>query len=233
MSEEVTIPEEHNAHYKKVLEATKNSGNSTAQKRIPELYWILRNEEGKSPLDAKDQVKQDLIDTFSRITMDKHFPDEAKDEEKQRAARIRWERKQQKGKGASSEDAETDSDKQTEEESETLPPITVAIGGTQEAEQTEIERIGEIRRAEANREPDEDPKDTEIVFLKDKVTELEDALRQTQQFKPATQLQPEENDLNVVKVTSGIDAIWRLVQQELPKLKNRGWKTVEITMRAV
>ena len=36
----------------------------------------------------------------------------------------------------------------------------------------------------------EDPKDLEISFLKEKVSELEEALKKTQQFKPATQLEP-------------------------------------------
>lgn len=43
---------------------------------------------------------------------------------------------------------------------------------------------------------DEDPKDTEIDFLKEKVTELEDALRKTEQFKPASQLQQQEPETN-------------------------------------
>ena len=38
-------------------------------------------------------------------------------------------------------------------------------------------------------EPEEDPKDLEIQFLKEKEAELEDALKQTEQFKPATALQ--------------------------------------------
>jgi hypothetical protein len=91
---EVLLPEEHNEHYKKILALTKTAGNSTAEKMIPKLYWILRKEEHKDPLDAKDQVKQDLIDTFSRVTMDKHFPEEAKDHEKIREAKISWERRQ-------------------------------------------------------------------------------------------------------------------------------------------
>jgi len=40
---------------------------------------------------------------------------------------------------------------------------------------------------------EEDPKDLEISFLKEKVTELEDALKKTQQFTPATQLETKPN----------------------------------------
>lgn len=39
-------------------------------------------------------------------------------------------------------------------------------------------------------EPLEDPKDLEIQFLKEQVSELQEALKKTEQFKPATDLQP-------------------------------------------
>ena len=65
----------------------------------------------------------------------------------------------------------------------------------------EIKKIGEIRRAEQKREAeepiipdDEDPQALEIQFLKEKVTELEDALKKTEQFKPATQLQEKRDE---------------------------------------
>jgi len=58
----------------------------------------------------------------------------------------------------------------------------------------EIKKIGEIRRAELQKQAneddeDEDPKDLEIAFLKEKVVELEEALKKTEQFLPATQLE--------------------------------------------
>lgn len=42
-------------------------------------------------------------------------------------------------------------------------------------------------------EPDEDPKDLEIQFLKERVAELEDALKKTEQFKPATQIEKRDD----------------------------------------
>jgi len=42
--------------------------------------------------------------------------------------------------------------------------------------------------------PEEDPKDLEISFLKEKVSELQEALKKTQQFVPATQIQEEEQE---------------------------------------
>jgi len=134
MSEEVVIPEEHNENYKRVLKLTKDEGAGTAEKRVPELYWILRNEEQKSPLDSRDAVKNDLIDTFSRPTIDKNFPDEAKDQEKRRAAKIRWERRQKSKDVHTEADAETTPVEPKEQESKTLDPIAVTVGGQQESQ---------------------------------------------------------------------------------------------------
>lgn len=61
----------------------------------------------------------------------------------------------------------------------------------------EIKKIGEIRRAEWQTnedDEDEDPKDLEIAFLKEKVSELEEALKKTQQFVPATQIQEQKQE---------------------------------------
>jgi len=108
----------------------------------------------------------------------------------------------------------------------------------------EIKKIGEIRRAEwqANEdehEEEEDPKDLEIAFLKEKVSELEAALKKIQQFTPATALQQpkaEEDDINIARWNSGLgntEAVIKAITNEIPRLRSRGWKTVEITMRAV
>jgi hypothetical protein len=61
----------------------------------------------------------------------------------------------------------------------------------------EIKKIGEIRRAESQKQAneddeDEDPKDLEISFLKEQKAELEEALKKTQQFLPATQLESKQ-----------------------------------------
>lgn len=79
----------------------------------------------------------------------------------------------------------------------------------------------------------EEEEPTEAELLKIENEQLKDALHKTQQFKPATALQPQEDDINSVKIRAGIGAIENLMRLEIPKLKNRGWKTVEITMRAV
>jgi hypothetical protein len=48
----------------------------------------------------------------------------------------------------------------------------------------------ELKRLKAEQlEQEEDPKDLEIQFLKERVAELENALKKTEQFKPATQIE--------------------------------------------
>ena len=82
--------------------------------------------------------------------------------------------------------------------------------------------------------------------------QLEEALRQSEQFVPATKLQTEgekaeeeykkdteaqpKDDMNSVSWRSGTADTKKLIEsitREIPSLRNRGWKTVEITMRAV
>jgi hypothetical protein len=77
---------------------------------------------------------------------------------------------------------------------------------------------------------DEEP--TEAELLKIENEQLKDALHKTQQFTQATKL-PLEDDINNVVIRAGVGAIENLIRLEIPKLRNRGWKTVEITMRAV
>jgi hypothetical protein len=81
-----------------------------------------------------------------------------------------------------------------------------------------------------NFEEEQDEEPSELDLLKIKNAQLEDALKKTEQFKPATALQDE---VNTVTLRAGIGGIENMIRLEIPKLKNRGWKTVEITMRAV
>jgi|SRR5580765_295511 len=108
----------------------------------------------------------------------------------------------------------------------------------------EIKKIGEIRRAEwqANEDDDdEDPKDLEIAFLKEKVIELEEALKKTQQFTPANivplvpkEEQPLTDEITfqwIQKKADGIHSFFYdaygidlFKNRELPQLKNSGVK---------
>ena len=85
---------------------------------------------------------------------------------------------------------------------------------------------------------EEDPKDLEISFLKEKVSELEDALKKTQQFQPANVIEfedvPEDKTLlyeYLRKKADGIHAFFYdsygidlFKNRELPQLKNSGVK---------
>lgn len=83
-------------------------------------------------------------------------------------------------------------------------------------------------------EPKENPLQIENDFLKEENANLKDAIHKIQQFTPAANLQqPQEDSVNTQTVRAGIDAIEKLVINEIPKLKNRGWKTVEITFKAI
>jgi len=98
----------------------------------------------------------------------------------------------------------------------------------------------EERMEKAELEPEEDPKDLEISFLKEKVSELEDALKKTQQFTPATDLEqaPKQTpflDDEVFKFlrlsADGTHSFWYdaygidlFKNRELAQLKNSGVK---------
>jgi len=61
----------------------------------------------------------------------------------------------------------------------------------------EIKKIGEIRRAESQKQAneddeDEDPKDLEIAFLKEENAQLKDAMHKVQHFQPASKLTEEQ-----------------------------------------
>jgi len=84
--------------------------------------------------------------------------------------------------------AENDDNNDTEQESETPTEITVTTEGLQ-LPHPEPPPEGQDDFKEYQKQ-EEDPKDLEISFLKEKVSELEEALKKTQQFTPATQLEP-------------------------------------------
>jgi hypothetical protein len=106
--------------------------------------------------------------------------------------------------------------------------LVLAEGQSVTTESDDLENVRPDSNDNRNSEQDD-----LIEYQKEKIAELEDALHKTEQFKPSTQLQPKEDEINSVKIRAGIGAIENLMRLEIPKLKNRGWKTVEITMRAV
>jgi len=134
-------------------------------------------------------------------------------------------------------DIEKTSTRDHDEEPEDIPEIikTLPVKDSTQfyAEQKPDDKwLGERGGGMGQMITEEDPKDIQIQFLKEKVAELEEALKKTQQFKPATQLQ-EIDIVNNVVVRCGIEAVEKLIHNEMAGMRNRGWKTVEVTMRVV
>lgn len=71
--------------YDRLLEEAKNAVLRLAKNYVPELYGALMKEPNMTPKDAGDRIKKDLALTWSPKTINKHLPDEAKHEEKDRS----------------------------------------------------------------------------------------------------------------------------------------------------
>jgi hypothetical protein len=117
------------SHYDEVLNELRQKGERLANQYIVELYIILRDEEKMSPEDCRDKIEQDCENLWSRATIRKYLPPEAKDQKKRQAGKMGGENKkkamlllvQNTGKeGARTVLAENDSDNQNKQESETF-----------------------------------------------------------------------------------------------------------------
>ena len=83
-------------HYDDVLRELKEKGERLANQYIVELYVILRDEE-KLPLeDCRAKIEHDCLDLWSRATIRKYLPPDAKDPKKQKAGKIGGENKKEK-----------------------------------------------------------------------------------------------------------------------------------------
>src|SRR5689334_18418955 len=104
-----------------------------ANKYIVELYNILRDEEKLPPEDCRARIEHDCVDLWSKATIRKYLPPEAKNPKKQIAGKIGGENKSNKKKyestellvtqttdGARINLAENDSFSQNEQESMTF-----------------------------------------------------------------------------------------------------------------
>jgi hypothetical protein len=102
--------------------------------------------------------------------------------------------------------------------------------------------------------PEDDPKDAEISFLKDDNAQLKAALKKATEFKPASEgftkpasegfTKQDSEDFSTVTYRMGIKDLTRteeslarnlaeLIKRDLPSLRNRGWMSVEVTMRVL
>jgi hypothetical protein len=66
------------SHYDEVLQEARQKGELIANKYTFELYTILRDEERLPPEDCRAKIEQDCVDLWSKATIRKHLPEEAK-----------------------------------------------------------------------------------------------------------------------------------------------------------
>ena len=81
------------SEYDDILEKARESAEqfrSTAKEFIPKMYKALRNENHNvSPEDARDRIEKDCVGIWVKRTILDALPDEAKNQEKQKAGRLR------------------------------------------------------------------------------------------------------------------------------------------------
>jgi hypothetical protein len=72
--------------YDELLRQIKKEHQATAKEFIPQLCYALQNEDAfLSNEDIRDRIKKDLIDIWSKTTIQNNIPDEFKDDAKQAA----------------------------------------------------------------------------------------------------------------------------------------------------
>jgi hypothetical protein len=118
------------SHYDDVLDELRQKGQKLANQYIVELYTILRDEEKLPPEDCRAKIEHDCLDLWSKATIRKYLPSEAKDSKKQKAGKMGGESKKKDKKamllvaqnenGARINLAENDSISQKEQESRTF-----------------------------------------------------------------------------------------------------------------
>jgi hypothetical protein len=81
------------SNYDDLLEEARTKAEafrSTAKEYIPKMYEALRSENPNiSPEDARDRIEKDCVGIWSKSTILHALPDEAKNQEKQKAGRLR------------------------------------------------------------------------------------------------------------------------------------------------
>jgi len=88
------------SHYDDTLNELKENGEKLANQYIIDLYNILRDEEKLRTEDCRAKIEHDCLDLWSKSTIRKYLPVEARDPKKQIAGRIGGESKKNKSKNA-------------------------------------------------------------------------------------------------------------------------------------
>ncbi len=84
------------SRYDDVLSELRQKGSLLANQYIAELYNILREEEKLPPIDCSAKIEHDCVDLWSKATITKYMPQEAKDTKKQKAGKVGAESKSKK-----------------------------------------------------------------------------------------------------------------------------------------
>ena len=120
------------SHYDDVLNELRQKGERLANQYIVELYIILRDEEKMPPEDCRHKIEHDCVDLWSKATIRKYLPPEAKDPKKRQAGKMEGEEKKKNAmlllvtqqntaeQGARTVLAENDSYERNKQESETF-----------------------------------------------------------------------------------------------------------------
>ena len=220
-------------HYDEVLKEARTKAAGTAEIYIPRLFHILVNEEGRKVEEARAIIEHDLISYWAKTTIRKNLPDAAKDEIKQETGK----------KGA-----------------EKKKILVLADGNRADENSSRKEEKPEVQKAREvipDLEPEPEEADNpELEFLRDQnriqkntIEQLEDALKKSTEFTPAKKFQEgfskqDSEDWNSVTYRMGIKDLDRseesivrnmtsLIKKDLPALRNRGWMSVEVTMRVL
>ena len=198
-------------HYDEVLKEARESSTKTAELYVPKLFHILVDEEKRKPEEARAIIEHDLLDYWSKATVRKFLPPEAKDKEKVKA-----------GAAGGKKKAE----------------ILVGVGNTVMLESNSSTNLKSDEPSGDDYE--KEYKDSEEAKQTIKKVELAGAIE-----KPAMGFTKQDSeDWNSVTYRMGIKDLDRseeslvrnmidLIKKDLPALRNRGWMSVEVTMRVL
>jgi hypothetical protein len=84
------------SHYDECLKELKEKGEKLANQYVLELYTILRDEEKLPREDCRARIEHDCLDLWSKATIRKYLPPEAKDFKKRAAGKVGSENKKNK-----------------------------------------------------------------------------------------------------------------------------------------
>jgi hypothetical protein len=168
------------SRYDEVLDEARKKGEILANKYIFELYCILRDDEHLPPEDCRAKIEHDCMDLWSKATIRKFLPDEAKNPKKSKAGKIGAE---QKMKLKESQVIEKTTDGIRVETDPSAARIDPAENNSFDQEKEESRRFhNELKQHLEGRIPSPELlQATKVISEKDqRITELEDLISNRQ-----------------------------------------------------